>query len=92
MALLVDDILLFPFKGILAIFKEIQKYADRELNDKEELQKKLLETQLLFEMGEMSEEEYNERETYILDRLEALEEEPVVLEEEEPVVLEDAAG
>ena len=74
MALLIDDILLMPFKGFTGIFKEIYKIADQELNSKETLQKKLLELQMRLEMGEISEEEYEERETEILDRLEELEE------------------
>jgi hypothetical protein len=74
MAFLIDDILLMPFKGFTGIFKEIYKIVDQELNSKELLQKKLLELQMRLEMGEISEEEYEERETEILDRLEELEE------------------
>jgi uncharacterized membrane protein len=74
MALLIDDILLMPFKGFIGIFKEIHKLVDKELNSKEELQKRLLELQMRLEMGEISEEEYKEQETEILDRMEALEE------------------
>ena len=74
MALLVDDILMMPFKGFIGVFKEIYKIADEELNSKEALQKKLLGLQMRLEMGEISEEEYTEQEAEILDRLEALDE------------------
>ncbi|MBC8234044.1 gas vesicle protein GvpG [bacterium] len=74
MAFLIDDILKLPFKGFTGIFKEIYKVADQELNSKEALQKKLQELQMRLEMGEISEEEYEEQEEAILDRLEVLEE------------------
>ncbi len=72
--LLVDDLLMLPVKGLFGIFKEIQKFADRELTDRETLQEKLLNLQMQFELDEITEEEYAEREEYILDRLKALDE------------------
>ncbi|MFQ5915300.1 MAG: gas vesicle protein GvpG [Nitrospinota bacterium] len=73
--LIVDDLLLWlPAKGVMGIFKEIQKLADRELTDREALQEKLLHLQMQFELDEITEEEYAEREAEILDRLNAQEE------------------
>ena len=57
--LLIDDLLALPFKGFLGIFRKIHEMADRELNDEGYIQEKLLELQLLYEMDEISEEEYN---------------------------------
>lgn len=57
--LLIDDLLALPFTGFLGIFRKIYEMADRELNDEAYIQEKLLELQLLYEMDEISEEEYN---------------------------------
>lgn len=57
--LLIDDLLALPFKGFLGIFQKIHEMADRELNDEGYIQEKLLELQLLYEMDEIGEEEYN---------------------------------
>ena len=75
MALLVDDILTLPFKGLLGIFKELQKYVDRELSDKEYWQRKLLELQLKYELGEIEEEEYKVQEKKIVEKIQAIQEE-----------------
>ncbi len=57
--LLVDDLLALPFKGLFGIFRKISEMADRELSDEAYIQDKLLELQLLYEMDEIDEEEYD---------------------------------
>ena len=57
--LLIDDLLALPFRGVMGILHKIHETADRELNDEGYIQEKLLELQLLYEMDEISEEEYN---------------------------------
>lgn len=70
---IIDDILLAPIKGFLYIFKEIEKVAREETEDTaEKLKKELLETQMLFETDQISEEEYQKKENNILERLNAL--------------------
>lgn len=70
---IIDDILLFPIKGFLYIFKEIEKVAKGEMEDtSEKLKKELLEAQTLFETDKISEEEYSKREKNVLERLNAL--------------------
>lgn len=59
--LLVDDLLLLPFKGFLGVLEKIHEMADRELNDEAYLEDKLLELRLLYEMDEISEAEYYEQ-------------------------------
>ena len=59
--LLIDDLLALPFRGFLGILRKIHETADRELNDEEYLQEKLLEIQLLYEMDEIGEEEYSQQ-------------------------------
>ena len=57
--LLVDDLLALPFKGLFGIFQKISEMADREFTDEAYIQEKLLELQLLYEMDEIGEEEYD---------------------------------
>ena len=57
--LLVDDLLMLPFKGLFCLFQEICEMTDRETSDEGYIQQKLLELQLLFEMDEIDEEEYD---------------------------------
>lgn len=71
--LLIDDLLLWlPIKGFLGIFKKIHEMAERELSDEAYLQEKLLELQLLYEMDEISEEEYSQQEAELRARLNAV--------------------
>ncbi len=71
--LIIDDILLLPWKGLMGIFKEIQKQADQELSDPGKLREQLLEAQVLFEVDKITEKEYLKREKEIMARLNALE-------------------
>ena len=72
---IIDDILLFPIKGFLYIFKEIEKVAKGEMEDtSEKLKTELLEAQMLFETDQINEKEYQKREKSILERLNALRE------------------
>ncbi len=73
--LIIDDLLLLPWKGLMGIFKEIQKQADQELGDPGKLRERLLEAQILFEVDKITEKEYLKREKEIMARLNALEEE-----------------
>ncbi len=57
--LLVDDLLALPFRGLFGIFRKISEMADREFTDEAYIQEKLLELQLLYEMDEIGEEEYD---------------------------------
>ncbi len=57
--LLVDDLLALPFSGLLGIFRKISEMADRECSDEAYIQEKLLEIQLLYEMDEIDDEEYD---------------------------------
>ena len=71
---LIDDLLLAPISGFKFILSQIQKVADSELNDETVLKEHLLELELRRELGEISDEEFNEREREIFDRLRALKE------------------
>lgn len=60
--LLIDDLLLLPFKGFVGIFRKIHEMAEHELSDEEYIRDKVMELQLRFELDEISEEDYAEQE------------------------------
>jgi len=69
---ILDDIFLAPLKGVIWLGKKINEVAERELTDEGRLKEKLMEVQLKFELDEISEEEYKEREEELLARLDAI--------------------
>jgi hypothetical protein len=71
---LIDDILLSPITGFKFILGQIQKIADRELNDDTVIKEQLLELQMRLELDEISDEEYREREAELFARLRAIRE------------------
>lgn len=66
---LIDDILLSPIKGLHGLCKVINDRMEEELYNPEKIQDELMKLQLKFEMGEISEEVYDEKEEELLDRL-----------------------
>ena len=71
---LIDDILLAPVTGFKFILGQIQKIADRELNDDTVIKEQLLELQMRLELDEISEEEYQAREAELFARLRVIRE------------------
>ena len=65
----IDDLLLAPVNGFKFILNQIQKIADKELNDDQFIKEQLLELQMRLELEEISEEEYAEREAELFARL-----------------------
>jgi hypothetical protein len=72
--LLIDDILLLPYKGLVGIFEKIHDMAKKEVSDERYALEKLMELQLRYEMDEISEEEYNKEETKLQAKLNTLRE------------------
>ena len=68
----IDDLLLAPVNGFKFILNQIQKIADKELNDDTFIKEQLLELQMRLELDEISEEEYTEREAELFTRLRAI--------------------
>ncbi|MBI1240589.1 gas vesicle protein GvpG [Umezakia ovalisporum] len=62
-----------PISGVVWIAEQIQERANTEFDEQENLNKQLLALQLSFDMGEISEEEYEAQEEEILLRMQALE-------------------
>ena len=82
--LLVDDILFFPVKSILWIFREIHHAAREELeNASEAITEQLRSLYMQLETGRISEAEFDARESILLDRLDRLEGEELGVKEEE---------
>ncbi len=63
-----------PINGIMWIGEKIQERTDSEFNDQENLHKQLLNLQLSFDLGEVSEEEFESQEEELLLKIQALEE------------------
>src|SRR5687768_9800670 len=73
MAFLLDDILLFPITGPIAgvkwVMNTIQKMADEELMNDQPWKERLIELQMMLEVGEISEEEYGREEAIVFQAL-----------------------
>ncbi len=75
-------LLLAPVTGLSWIAEQIQERADTELDDKENLGKRLLALQLAFDMGDIPEEEFEIQEEELLVAIQTLEDEAQQAEEE----------
>ena len=73
MAFLLDDILLAPLHGLIFIAEKIHAQAMEELLDEAGVRQELRELYMLLETGKISEAEFEERETALVERLEDLE-------------------
>jgi hypothetical protein len=70
---LADDVVIFPFKGILSIFREIHKAAIEEVaGEVREIRNELAALYQRLEQGAISDQEFDEREAPLLDRLDAI--------------------
>lgn len=73
MAFLLDDLILLPLKGPIAGFKwvmrTIQKMADEELMNDQPWKERLIELQMMLELGEISEEDYGREEAVVFQAL-----------------------
>ena len=69
---ILDDILLSPLKGLVWIAEKIDEVAEGELSDEGKLMDKLMELQMRFELDEIEEDEYNKRESELLERMDAV--------------------
>ena len=71
--LIVDDIVLFPVRGIVWIAREVQQAAQQEISSQaESLTAELINLYMMLETGQISEEEYEASEGVLLSRLEKL--------------------
>jgi hypothetical protein len=81
---LIDDIFLAPFRGITFVAQAVYDAArDRVEDRRTALRDELNDLYMQLELGEITEEEFDEREEEILDRLDALREAEEKLEEDQ---------
>jgi len=72
--LVVDDVVLFPFKSLLMVFREIYNAAVQEQEQEAtRIRQELSELYLSLETGAIDEATFDDRERELLDRLDALE-------------------
>jgi hypothetical protein len=82
--LIVDDILLFPIRSILWIFREIHNAAQEEMaGEAEAITAELSEIYMMLETGKITEGEFGAREKELLDRLDRIQEGEAGLEDED---------
>jgi len=82
--LIIDDILLFPIKSILWMFREIHNAAQQELaTEAETITVELSELYMMLETGRITEDEFDAREKKLLDRLDKIQEQGTRTEDED---------
>jgi hypothetical protein len=69
---LIDSILLAPLKGVVWLGQKLNEIAQNELNNDGRIKEGLMALQLRFELDQISEQEYNEKEEELLARLDAI--------------------
>jgi hypothetical protein len=73
--LILDDILLAPFKGLLWVFKEIDDAVRKEVqSEPAAITTRLGDLYMMLETGQITEEEFDATEKVLLDRLDELRE------------------
>lgn len=71
--LLVDDLLMFPMRSVLWIFREIHNAAQEELaNEAESITAELSSLYMMLETGKITEEEFAAEEKTLLDRMDKI--------------------
>jgi hypothetical protein len=73
--LIIDDILFFPVRSILWIFREIYNAVEQEKeNEADAITAELSELYMMLETGKITEETFDAREKELLDRLDQIQE------------------
>ena len=72
--LLIDDILLFPARGVGWIAEQVRQAATHEFeNEADAVRNELRELYMMLEAGRISEEQFDARERPLLERLDRIE-------------------
>ena len=67
---ILDDLLIgLPAKGLVNLFEKIYEMAQAELTDEAKIKEELLRSQTLYEIDQITEEEYQKIEAVLLERL-----------------------
>ena len=65
---MIHKLFTFPIRSLIKLGEKIQEEADQELYNIPHIQQQLMELHTLYEMGEIEEETYAEREQDLLNR------------------------
>jgi hypothetical protein len=72
--LIIDDVLLFPARSLMFIFREIQSAAEQEAaNEADSIRIELVELYMMLETGRITEEEFDAKEERLLQVLDDIE-------------------
>jgi hypothetical protein len=72
--LVIDNILMFPIRGLLRVFREIQNAVDQEYESEgDAIRTELRELYMKLETNRITEKEFDEAEKMLLDRLDQIE-------------------
>jgi len=75
---LLTDLLTFPvtgpIKGLMWIAEKVAEQAENELYSEDKVRGQLMELELRYDLGEISEQEYEEAEAALLERLKVIRE------------------
>jgi len=63
-----------PIRGVYWLAKKVTEAAEEELLDEGRVRGELMELQMRLEMGEITEEEYDEQERVLVERINAIRE------------------
>lgn len=69
---MIDSILLAPLKGVVWLGQKISEVAENQQCDEGPIKEELMRLQLRFELDEISEQEYDEKERELLERLDVI--------------------
>jgi hypothetical protein len=69
---LLDSILLAPLKGVVWLGEKLNEMAEHELSDEGRIKEELMALQLQFELDQIGEQEYDQKEQELLTRLDAI--------------------
>jgi len=74
MVFILDDVLLVPVKMLVWVGKKLEEAAEEEVNDESRWHERLLELQIKYELGEITQEEFEREEGLIMDRISSIRE------------------
>ena len=73
MAFLLDDILFSPVNGVVWLGEKIKETAEADMFDESKIYESLFALQMQLDMGEITEEEYQEKEAELMERMNEIE-------------------
>lgn len=91
--LVADDILFFPFRGLLFVFKELHHAVRQEkVDEADAIRTELGELYMMLDTGRIDEDEFDARENELLDRLETVQAEGSAPDDDGPAITNQASS